>query len=284
MGIFGSSGRGYVVSVLSGFFKTACWPGAEDKAFPTANPGKMTQITTFPPFLFKATYLEPRQGVNHRRHDSDCFRLPMTILDVNERFISKSRGIYLWTGIGHCSPVNQNPTSPNAEPYLTSTIFCCDYCSSYNTLGFDCTTRNVIAQEGDDPQHNWIPLQFAYETDRGDHCIACVGHAYGSATTVANPSGAIGARGPPNWFDQQVPLLPRHCDFEGPGPSRYTGSCQLTGQLSMIIGLIAQTTSAENLSHAVAHSFRPRQQWRSHSWPVNANQSKRESHIGICSD
>ena len=231
-------------------------------------------MPVFPQFCFRATYLNPRPGGNHR-DDDDCHRDPLTIEEVNNRFAAEQSETYRWTP----SSFNmvQSLNSAEFETYLTSSIFYCDHCNRYFTVGYNCRTENVEAREERDVQNGWKKLQFHNIRGVDDQCIALVGDAYGGGRL--DQGGRLGTTGPDRWFDTPA-LLPESCQHPQHWPSDYVGDCVMAGQLSMIIALIAQKTTLIDLPTVFKQCFRPCQTWVPHNWAVPNEESKWSFRIG----
>lgn len=161
--------------------------------------------------------------------------------------------VYLW------SPGTLRPTTSvdrqHLRPYKVSSVYWCPDHGTYLTVPYDCTTENVHDRARNDELDNWERLKFGHGAING-RCVSVLGHRYGS--------DVLAAGGPANWMPELIPSI--HNRYESPAIPGARGPSYLTGDISILMGLAALSTTPERVVPTIATSFRPEgtTTWRPH--------------------
>jgi hypothetical protein len=162
------------------------------------------------------------------------------------------------------SPGLVRPLDEQAKNHLstlnTSSMIWCEDHQTYLTVPYDCSTINVLDRVKEDELDNWERLRFGHDVlalPNGNRSVSVVGHRY--------PNDDLAATGPSSWMPQ---LIPNAHQCQKPVSSDTTGQSFLAGDLSILLGLIALSTTADRIRDTVKECFRPdpdSTEWRTHS-------------------
>lgn len=147
--------------------------------------------------------------------------------------------------------------------HSTSSIFWCSDHQTYLTVPYDCTETSVRDRAEVEVLDNWERLRFGHEARRLNNerrAVSVIGHQY------AEPG--LAAVGPPSWVPQLIPEP--HQRSGSPAPLDTTGTSLLAGDLSILMGLAALSTTLDNVPYTIQESFRPPLHnlgWKTHDQP-----------------
>ena len=133
---------------------------------------------------------------------------------------------------------------PNIRHHSSSSLFWGNDSQSFFHVPYDCTARDVATAATIDPRLDWGRLSFHHLALPDDRCLSLVGHYLGDNT--------LGSSGSISWMPQLVPET-----YKCLGQSEYQGTCQLAGDLSILLGLIAFSTTSETVLETIQDCFRP---------------------------
>jgi hypothetical protein len=165
-----------------------------------------------------------------------------------------STELYRWT-----PGVLQHPdqdTAQNLSTHRTSSIFWCRDHQTFLTVPYDCTVVNVADMAAVDELDNWERLKFFHETlgfYSENRAVSVVGHRY--------PEDKLAATGPTRWVPQLIPDA--HQRNGDPAQLGINGTSLLAGDLSILLGLAALSTTPSTVPLTIQECFRPH--------PLNSN-------------
>jgi hypothetical protein len=212
-------------------------------------------------FFYSLKLIKPNEAVDRR-----LFKPPNSLWlppDQKDGFtVSEDGGWYRW------SPGNVQAVPPSERPMIrpfstVSLIWCPDQ-QAFLQVPYDCTERNVAETYKDGAIHvDWEGLSFHHQTDSEGRCIARLGYKY--------EKNQLAAYGSETWMPQ---LLPER--YQCPEIPEYPGFCHLAGELSILVGLAALSTTSSNLMHwVIGNCFHSGSTptWRPHNKPKGPSKS-----------
>lgn len=204
--------------------------------------------STYTPFFLAWKHIEtdPHHPEPRRcYHDTSFKNPPMT----KEAFKPARRSpVHAWTP-GRMEPV---PDSPNWQLYMASSVFWRPDHQTYLTVPYDCTHESVQEKARTDELQNWERIMFGHESING-RCVSVLGHR--------KTSHLLAAAGPSDWMPELVPYT--HQRHEDPAFPATQGTSLLAGDISILMGLAALSTSPENTRQTIQTSFRTSDR---HTW------------------
>jgi hypothetical protein len=157
-------------------------------------------------------------------------------------------------------PPNEIPT---IRPFSTVSLIWCPDWQAFFQVPYDCTEKNVAEVYSDDGiPLEWKGLSFHHKINTNGHCISMLGYKY--------EKNELAARSSETWMPQ---LLPQR--YQCPGNPEYPGSCHLAGELSILVGLAAFSTTPEWMHWVIMNCFHngPTPAWRPHGKPEGPSKS-----------
>jgi hypothetical protein len=144
--------------------------------------------------------------------------------------------------------VNEIRRSQDADvrPYSTTSMFWCHDRRAFLQVPYDCTEKNVRDASYHGVPLDWERLSFQHKTTNGHH-FSLVGYQM--------EHRQLGRRGSPFWVPRLLPEV-----YQYTGPADEQDFCQLAGDLSIIMGLVAFSTSPQTIIQNIG-SFLRKQPW-----------------------
>jgi hypothetical protein len=168
---------------------------------------------------------------------------------------------------GSVSAVPQNLLN-KVQIHSTTSLFWCHDRQAFLQVPYDCTEKNVKEVLGDGVPLDWDVLSFHHKRIPPGPCISILGYK--------NEKNELCARGSPAWMPQ---LLPEK--YQCPKKPEHDGSCQLAGELSILLGLVAFSTTPDRMLEVIQNSFRndpTRTNWTPHGNSQNPSKSSTAIH------
>jgi hypothetical protein len=168
---------------------------------------------------------------------------------------------YQWSP-GKVQAVPPNERSTIRLLSTVSLIWCPDR-QAFLQVPYDCTEKNVVeASSDDDIPLEWEELSFHHKINTEGHCIAMVGYHL--------ERNQLAARGSETWMPQLLPQ--RYQCSENP---EYPGSCHLAGDLSILVGLAAFSTTTKWMHWVIKNCFHngSTSAWTPHDKPEGPSKS-----------
>jgi hypothetical protein len=148
---------------------------------------------------------------------------------------------YQWSP-GRVQEVPSNETHTIRVLSTVSLIWCPDQ-QAFLQVPYDCTERNVAgACSKDGVPLEWEGLSFHHIPYTEGHCISMLGYQY--------ERNQLAARSSEIWMPQLLPQ--RYRCVENP---EYPGSCHLAGELSILVGLAAFSTTQKWMHWVIENCF-----------------------------
>jgi hypothetical protein len=172
---------------------------------------------------------------------------------------------YRWSP-GEVQPVPPNEISTIRLLSIVSLIWCPDR-QAFLQVPYDCTEKNVAgACNKDGIPLEWEGLSFHHKTNTEGRCISMLGYRY--------ERNELAARSSETWMPQ---LLPRR--YQCLGKPEYPGSCHLAGELSILVGLAAFSTTRTSMHWVIKNYFHngPGSAWTPHGQPEGPSKSSTET-------
>ena len=127
-------------------------------------------------------------------------------------------------------------------------MFWCVDRQAFLHVPYDCTAHSVQDIADEEPRKDWKRLSFAHISPDDVHCISLVGHLY--------ENNELGAEGSPVWMPELLPEAYQYHDTP-----RHPGYCHLAGQLSILLGLVAFSTTEDTMLATIQNSFLHPTKW-----------------------
>lgn len=179
-------------------------------------------------FYFCMKSIKPDYTIQPRRVSGPPYSLWMPPDEKAFELVSHPKW-YFW-----CRGVVSEASSDvvhKIKTHRTTSMFWVHGCQAFLHIPVDCTEVAVkVAMGGpekDMPLH-WEKITF-YHVEYQNKCLSVVGYRY--------EKEELGAKGSPDWMPQLLPLV-----YEPHGPTQYTESSQLAGDLSVLLSLAAFST------------------------------------------
>jgi uncharacterized Zn-finger protein len=226
------------------------------------NPQDITPLEFHMPrpvsFLYSLKLIKPNEAVEHRLPKQlDSLWLPS--IQKDSFTVSEDGGWYKW------SPGNVQAVAPNERSMIrlfstVSLIWCPDR-QAFLQVPFDCTKRNAAEIYNGIPI-DWEGLSFHHQTDSEGRCISMLGYKY--------ERNQLAARASETWMPQ---LLPKR--YQGPEIPEYPGPCHLAGELSILVGLAALSTTSDWMHWVIRNCFHSGSlpTWKPHNKPREPGKS-----------
>ena len=200
-------------------------------------------------FLFRIDALNPQNGTGNRkgRH--------WTPPERSTEYVRQRGSLYRWTnGVVTSVPANDQARSMESSlrEYQCTTVFTQWPCTPhFLAVPFDAQTQNVCDKGG------WHELGFHHDS-------AHTGHIY-SYLEIHGEHRHLAALSSARWVHELFPQ--QYHPREEPGQSaQATGLTGLTGKLTLLLAVIAFSSTEGNLDHVLRNSLRQRE-WIPHSQP-----------------
>jgi hypothetical protein len=210
-------------------------------------------------FFYSLKLIKPDEAVGHRRTEPpDSLWLPSVQKDA---FTASGDGDWRQWSPGNVQAVPPNEISTIRLFSTVSLIWCPDR-QAFLQVPYDCTEQSVAEAYKDGIHIDWKGLSFHHQTDSEGHCISRLGYIY--------DRNELAARGSETWIPQLLPE--RYQCLEKP---QYPGSCHLAGQLSILVGLAALSTTSKWMHWVVENCFHSGSPptWRPHNRPREPGKS-----------
>ncbi|KAK5058824.1 hypothetical protein LTR84_011088 [Exophiala bonariae] len=198
-------------------------------------------------------------GVEHTNDQSKSWDKPMGVWLPPRRknYYNKlnSTGWYVWDpglvynysgmqsllepGLNRLRRLNPNEQQ-RFRPYRAATMFWDPYAHNYVHVPLDCTEEDV---DGSESGFDWRRPGFSVCQAEGGHDIAVIGHS--------EEHQQLHLPGPGRWFEKLLPITLQ------PPEEPQSRQCKLAGDLDILIGLIAFSTTFEYAPQAIDCLFRP---------------------------
>jgi hypothetical protein len=210
-----------------------------------------------------AIHHQPNRRQSYYRNTS--LTKPPVTKDGFRVFLSSS--IYSWT------PGTLRPVSTLEEKQLriyrtSSSVWCPDH-QTYLTVPYDCTEINVRDKADVDPLDDWNRLKFGHESFNG-RPLTVIGHLY--------PEEILAGTGPSSWIGELIPHV--HQRHGEPAPLNTHGTSLLAGDLSILLGLAALSTTPDQTRNVIQTSFWPTKDtsgWVPHGTSTKHSKSDRDT-------
>jgi len=162
--------------------------------------------------------------------------------DQMNGFTVLDRGGWFQWSPGRVLPVPPNEISTIRVFSTVSLVWCPDR-QAFLQVPYDCTERNVAEAYNDDGiPLEWKGLSFHHKTNTQGRCISMLGYKY--------EKNQLAARSSEIWMPQ---LLPQR--YQCPEKPEYPGSCHLAGELSILVGLAAFSTTPKWMHWVIENCF-----------------------------
>jgi len=190
-------------------------------------------------FAFRIKHIQHEDKPTRPSENRDGYWCPPSSTDQFN--VQHATPFTIWDpGTGDRSPSLRTASSQDLKdyrPFRTSSLFWCPDRQAYLHVPLDCTAITLVNTD-----HVWRRLTFRHcEIPDRSH-IAILGY---SLSRFSLPM-----RGPGHWFEQLLPLAYQ----PAAGGNR---QCELAGDLSILVGLVAFSAAPAYVLHAVKASFRP---------------------------
>src|SRR3984957_5196057 len=176
--------------------------------------------------------------------------------DQMNAFTVLERGDWYRWSPGKVRGVPPNERSTIRVLSTVSLIWCPDR-QAFLQVPYDCTERNVAgACNKDGVPLEWEGLSFHHKTNTEGHCISMLGYQY--------ERNQLAARSSKTWMPQLLPQ--RYQCAENP---EHPGTCHLAGELSILVGLAAFSTTQIWMHWVIENCFHngPIPAWTPHDKP-----------------
>jgi hypothetical protein len=152
------------------------------------------------------------------------------------------------------SPGNVQEVPPSERStirvFSTVSLIWCPDRQAFLQVPFDCTRLNA-AEVYSGIYVDWEGLSFHHQIDLEGRCISRLGYKY--------ERNKLAARGSETWMPQLLPVR-----YQCPETPEFPGFCHLAGELSILVGLAALSTTSiwmhwvvENCFHSGSPTWRP---------------------------
>ena len=205
------------------------------------------QIPQSVPFFYSIKLIKPDFSQQDPRYSNSDWLPP----NIKEAFEVLHNGVwFLWTP-GNASSAPQI-LQQTIQTYSVTSIFWCHDRQAFQQVPYDCTQKDVGKTTHDGMPLKWEPLSFQHNRTEDNNCIALIGYRY--------EQDKLDARGSPRWVPK---LLPER--YQHPGTPEHLGTCHLAGQLSILVGLVAFSTTANKIHEVIKNAFRKDPDWSPHN-------------------
>ena len=212
-------------------------------------------------FFYSLKLIKPNEAVDRR-----LFKPPNSLWqppDQKDGFtVSEDGGWYRWSP-GNVQPVPPSER-PTIRPFSTVSLIWCPDRQAFLQVPYDCTEQNVAEVHKEGIHVGWEGLSFHHQkAGLEGHCIARLGYTYERDQLAAYGSEA--------WIPQ---LLPER--YQCPEKPEYPGFSHLAGELSILVGLAALSTTSSNWMHwVIGNCFHSGSTptWRPHNKPKGPSKS-----------
>ena len=202
----------------------------------------------FPDFTFELKRLDPKLSQVGHEVDNSIIP-PMLHQETLRMFDIRSAGCYQWNSRENFSVATHNADYLNRDPqYLmrSSSMLWDQAASRIITTNKDCTAPQFSCARTE-----WRPMSFNHEDEIYPRiCVSLLIHGGGDS--------CIGVPGPAGW----TTLLPDR-NLRGHA-GREEGQCELAGDITLILGLIAFSARPRKILEAMNITFRPGSSWHGH--------------------
>lgn len=207
-------------------------------------------------FVYSIKSIRPNDAV-----ELPLFRPPHTLwqppVQTNAFTVIERGDWYQWSpGEVQLVPPNERST---IRVFSTVSLIWCPDQQAFLQVPYDCTEKNVAgACNKDGIPLEWEGLSFHHKTNTEGHCISMLGYRY--------QRNQLAARSSETWMPQ---LLPRRYECLEP---EYPGSCHLAGELSILVGLAAFSTTRTWMHWVIGNCFH-NGAWTPHDKPEGPSKS-----------
>ena len=202
-------------------------------------------------FVYSIKSIKPNDAVElHFSHG--LWQAPV---QMNAFTVSEHGDWFKWSP-GRVQPVPANERS-TIRPLSTVSLIWCPDQQAFLQVPYDCTERNVAEVYNDvGIPLEWKGLSFHHTANTEGHCISMLGYKY--------ERNQLAARSSKTWMPQ---LLPQR--YQCPENPEYPGSCHLAGELSILVGLAAFSTTRTWMHWVIENCFHngPGPAWMRHDKP-----------------
>ena len=199
------------------------------------------------PFFYSIKLIEPDFAVQAAQHSNSWWLPP----EKKEAFkVLDSSVWYLWRA-GNTSPAPPN-LQQTIQTYSTTSILWCHDRQAFLQVPYDCTRKDVAKEIHDGMPLDWDPLSFQHNRTEDNKCIALIGYRY--------EHNELDACGSSRWVPK---LLPER--YRNPNTPEHQGTCRLAGQLSILVGLVAFSTTSSQIHEVIKYAFRKDPNWTPHN-------------------
>lgn len=213
---------------------------------------------TYVPFCFTYKHImkRPNHTARPRYYRRTSLSCPPVVANAFEA--SEFSETYTWAP-GVLRRLNAEHAQ-NLTTHSTSSIFWCSDHRTFLTVPYDCTAISVEERAREDELDSWERLRFGHESlylNNQHRAVSVVGHRY--------PEDNLAAVGPPSWVPQLIPNP--HQRNGSPAPQNASGTSLLAGDLSILLGLAALSTTPDTVPLTIQQSFRPTEsfEWLMHN-------------------
>jgi hypothetical protein len=202
-------------------------------------------------FLYSIKLIEPKDGLQ-ARYSSEVPRARLPPVTTTSFEVLDSGDWRRWSP-GNVREVPQDETS-TISVYSTVSLVWCHDLQAFLQVPYDCTETNVKGAVRAGVPVEWDELSFHYGSNQQGRCLALLGYKYAR--------NKLHAYGSPTWMPQLLPAR-----YQCPGTSQHQGSCRLAGELSILLGLVAFSTTPDLMHWAIENCFynNPTSLWIPHN-------------------
>jgi len=222
------------------------------------------QLTPPESFCFAIKSVRPNYAVEERRVSDppDSLWIPPTRKEAFT-IVAETRWHYWENGSVSGVPLER---VGQIKPYSTTSMFWGHERQAFLHIPCDCTEVSVKNAKGGnekDMSIDWAKISFHHKRVH-NRCLSLIGYHY--------ENNVLGATGSPYWMPQLLPIV-----YQYNGLPEYEGSCQLAGDLSVLLSLAAFSIEPQPQMQSIGRLLRKTSQgteWHRHQHTGKGSKTK----------